>query len=301
MAQSENARHSAGSDRLDPGLYMVATPIGAARDMTLRGLDILAGADVLAAEDTRTARKLMELHGVPAGGRPFVAYHDHNGAQARPRILGALRDGKSVAYVSEAGTPMVADPGYQLVQAAIAENLPVFSAPGASAALAALVVSGLPSDRFLFAGFPPNKGEKRRSWLVRQIGVGATVVIYESPKRVHGILGTLCEMVKGGAEMALCRELTKRHEEVIRGTVEEVAAAIDGRTLKGEIVLVIGPVAETAPDGDDVETALRLAMRDGSVKTAATEVSAMFGLPRREVYQMALAISAEDDATEDDP
>lgn len=300
MAHSENARHSAGAARLDPGLYMVATPIGAARDITLRGLDILAGADVIAAEDTRTARKLMELHGVAAGGRPFVAYHDHNGAQARPRIMGALAAGQSVAYVSEAGTPMVADPGYQLVRAAISEGRAVFSAPGASAALAALVVSGLPSDRFLFAGFAPNKGEKRRNWLEKQLSVGATLVIYESPKRVHGLLGVLCDLMNEGGEMALCRELTKRHEEIIRGSVEEVLAAIDGRSLKGEIVLVIGPAAEQAPDEDDVETALRVAMRDGSVKTAATEVSAMFGLPRREVYQMALAIAADDDGTEKD-
>lgn len=293
MAMSENARSSAGSGTVAPGLHMVATPIGAARDVTLRALDILRDADVIAAEDTRTARKLMELHGVSVAGRPMVAYHDHNGPQARPRLMGVLRDGQSVAYVSEAGTPMVADPGYQLVQAAIEEGFAVYAAPGASAVLSALVVSGLPSDRFLFAGFAPNKGEKRRSWLEDQAAVGATLVLYESPKRVHGLLDVLWE-VFGEVEMALCRELTKRHEEVIRGTVDAVRAAIAYRSLKGEVVLVIGPRAEKALAPEEIETALRSALQTQSVKTAASEVSAQLGLPRRDVYQMALAIAAKD-------
>ena len=144
------------SASLAPGLYLVATPIGAARDITLRGLDILGAADMLAAEDTRTARKLMELHGISRDGRQIVAYHDHNGPTARPRLLAALQEGKSVAYVSEAGTPMVADPGYQLVRDAHDANVPVFAAPGASAVLSALCVAGLPTDRFYFAGFPPS-------------------------------------------------------------------------------------------------------------------------------------------------
>lgn len=302
MSEQQHEPYSAGSysaslsGKVQPGLHMVATPIGAARDVTLRGLDVLAAADVIAAEDTRTARKLLELHGVPAAGRPFVSYHDHNGPQARPRILEALKAGQVVAYVSEAGTPMVADPGYQLVRAAVAEGYAVFAAPGASAMLAALVVSGLPSDRFLFAGFPPQKGEKRRAWLARQLAVHATTVIYESPKRIHGLLDVLSEIADEFVEIALCRELTKRHEEVVRGTVSEVVTAISGRSLKGEIVLVIGPAADAAPDKADVEGALRQALASQTVKSAAADVSARFELPRRDVYQMALAISQKDDA-----
>ena len=148
-----------------PGLHLVATPIGAARDITLRALDILAGADVLAAEDTRTLRHLMEIHGIPLGGRPMIAYHDHNGAAARPRLIGLLKEGKSVAYASEAGTPLVADPGYQLARSAIAEGIDVLAAPGASAVLCALTVSGLPSDRFTFLGFLPPKSTARKRML----------------------------------------------------------------------------------------------------------------------------------------
>ncbi|MGR3619933.1 MAG: 16S rRNA (cytidine(1402)-2'-O)-methyltransferase, partial [Roseovarius sp.] len=150
---------------LAPGLYLVATPIGAARDITLRALDILAAADAIAAEDTRTARKLMEIHGVAVAGRPLLAYHDHSKDSARTRVLRLIEEGKSVAYVSEAGTPLVADPGYQLARAAIAEGLPVTTAPGASAAIAALCLSGLPSDRFLFAGFAPQSRAALKSWV----------------------------------------------------------------------------------------------------------------------------------------
>lgn len=280
---------------IPPGLYMVATPIGAARDVTLRALDILGSADILAAEDTRTARKLMELHAVPVSGRPFLAYHDHNGPEMRPRILAALEAGKSVAYVSEAGTPLVADPGYQLVRAAVDAGFDVRSAPGPSAVLAALVVSGLPSDRFLFAGFPPGRGEKLAKWLENQAAAQATLLLYESPKRVHGLLGLLREKFGDDTPMALCRELTKRYEETIRGTIATVSEAIEGRSLKGEIVLVIGAPAQRAPEAADVEKALIAALQTQKVKAAAAEVAAAYGLPRREVYQMALALGSEDD------
>lgn len=281
--------------KLDPGLYMVATPIGAARDITLRSLDILTEADVIAAEDTRTARRLFELHGISLRSRPLIAYHDHNGPEARPRLLKALRDGASVAYVSEAGTPLVADPGFQLTQAAISEGFEVFAAPGASAALAALVVSGLPSDRFLFAGFPPGRGEKRSTWLKAQAACGATVVLYESPKRVHGILAVLSETFGSGAQLALCRELTKRHEEVLRGTISDVANAIEGRVLKGEIVLVIGAAEAPVAEGEEIDAALRAALETMKVKDAASEIAANFGLSRRDIYQRALALTKADD------
>ena len=280
---------------LNPGLYLVATPIGTARDVTLRALDILGSADILAAEDTRNARKLLDLHGVDLSSRPLLAYHDHNGREMRPRLMRALEEGQSVAYVSDAGTPIVADPGYQLVRAAIDGEHPVFSAPGASAALAALVVSGLPSDRFLFAGFPPGRGAKQQAWLETQAACGATLILYESAKRIHGLLGNLSEIFGAGTEMALCRELTKRHEEVLRGTISTVAQAIEGRVLKGEIVVVIGPRAAKPPKTEDVESALRSALKTQKVKSAAAEVAAGFGLSRRDVYQMALAMEAKDD------
>lgn len=277
-------------DKVAPGLHFVATPIGSARDITLRALDVLRAADVIAAEDTRTARKLMEIHGIPVSARPMIAYHDHNGAEARPKVLAALAQGKSVAYVSEAGTPLVADPGYQLGRAAIEAGHRVFSAPGPSAALAALTVSGLASDRFLFVGFPPSQAGARRSWLQGLDAAGATIIAYESPKRVHRTLGEICEALGEDRPVALCRELTKRFEEVLRGTAREVLDGIAGRVLKGEIVLVIARAATRAVDMDAVEDALRKAMGEMKVKEAANQVAERFGLSRRDVYQMALSI-----------
>ncbi|QBX99621.1 16S rRNA (cytidine(1402)-2'-O)-methyltransferase [Rhodophyticola sp. CCM32] len=276
--------------RLSPGLYFVATPIGAARDITLRGLDILLSADVIAAEDTRTARKLMDLHGVPLGDRPLIAYHDHNGPAQRPRLLAALGDGKSVAYVSEAGTPLVADPGYQLGRAAIEDGVSVMAAPGPSAALAALTVSGLPSDRFLFAGFPPGPGAAQKRFLEGLKEIDATLVLYESPKRVHRLLDVLDHVLGADRQIALCRELTKRFEEVIRGTITSVQEAIADRVLKGEIVLVIGRGQPVQASAEEIETALRAALKTLRVRDAATEVAEALGLPRRVVYQAALKL-----------
>ncbi len=273
---------------LAPGLYLVATPIGAARDITLRALDILASADVLAAEDTRTLRHLMEIHGIPLGDRPLVACHDHNEAQVSPRILKAITEGKSVAYASEAGTPMVSDPGFPLARAVIAEGLNVTSAPGPSAAICALTVAGLPTDRFLFAGFAPSQKSARRSFLQDLAPIEATLVLYESPKRINQILEDCCEILGEGRKIALCRELTKRFEEVIRGTVDEVRQAISGRDLKGEIVLVIGRGEKAASDAATIEAALDRALAQMTVKDAASAVAEAFDLPRREVYQMAL-------------
>jgi len=284
---------SAGG-KVSPGLHFVATPIGSARDITLRALDILAAADVIAAEDTRTARKLMEIHGVKVEGRPMIAYHDHNGAEARPKVLAALGQGRSVAYVSEAGTPLVADPGYQLGRAAIDAGFAVFSAPGASAALAALTVSGLASDRFLFAGFAPSAAGARRKWIEGLDAAGATVIIYESPKRVHRILGELAEALGDDRNIALCRELTKRFEEVLRGTCRRVADQIADRALKGEIVLVIARAPVRIADAGDVEVALKQALLEMPVKAAAAKVAEAFGLSRRDVYQSALRLKEED-------
>lgn len=275
-------------DRLAPGLYMVATPIGSARDITLRALDILALADVLAAEDTRTLRHLMEIHGIPVGGRPLVAYHDHNGAEARPRILRALAEGRSVAYASEAGTPLVADPGFALVRAAVAAGVPVTAAPGASAVLAALSVAGLPTDRFLFAGFPPPAAGARAAWVADLARERATVVIYDSPRRVARLLGELAAACGPDRPAAVCRELTKRFEEVRRGPLGRLAEEAGDAETRGEFVVVLGGAPETRADDATLDAALSEAMARLSVKDAAAEVAARLGLPRRDVYQRAL-------------
>ncbi|RYH08312.1 16S rRNA (cytidine(1402)-2'-O)-methyltransferase [Tropicimonas sp. IMCC6043] len=275
---------------LDPGLHFVATPIGNARDITLRALDILASADVIAAEDTRTARHLMELHGVPLRGRQMLAYHDHNGAAMRPRILAAIRDGRAVAYASEAGMPLVADPGYQLARAVIDAGLKVTCAPGPSAALAALALSGLPSDRFLFAGFPPAAAGARRKWLAGLADVEATLLIFESPRRIHRMLAESCESFGRDRPAAVCRELTKRFEEVKRGTLGELVERLESKTIKGEIVLVVDRPAEVETDSADIEAALGEALGEMSLKQAAAAVAERFGASKRDVYQMALAL-----------
>lgn len=282
------------AQQLTAGLYLVSTPIGAARDITLRALDILANAEVLAAEDTRTLRHLMEIHGIKPEGRPVIAYHDHNGAEVRPRILRALSEGKSVAYSSEAGTPMVADPGYQLARAVIDAGFPVTAAPGPSAAIMALSISGLPSDRFMFAGFPPAQAGARARWLDDIGSVPATLILYESPKRIHRLLGELCDLWGEAREAALCRELTKRFEEVRRGTLGQLRDALAGVTLKGEIALVVGRPLAVVAEAADIDAALRLALGRLRVKEAANEVAEALGLPRRDVYQRALALKDED-------
>ncbi|MBF9043353.1 16S rRNA (cytidine(1402)-2'-O)-methyltransferase [Rhodobacterales bacterium HKCCE4037] len=280
--------------KVQPGLHFVATPIGSARDITLRALDVLAGADVIAAEDTRTARRLMEIHGVAVAGRPMIAYHDHSSASARAGLLKLLTEGKSVAYVSEAGTPLVADPGYQLGRAAIQAEVPVWTAPGASAALAALSVSGLASDRFLFAGFPPPQAGARRKWLEGLDAAGATVILYESPKRVHRTLGELCEVLGDQREVALCRELTKRFEEVLRGTCGQVRDRIAEHPVKGEIVLVIARGTGSETSEADIEAALLAAMQEMPLKQAAAQVAQDLNLSKRDLYQLGLRLKDDD-------
>ncbi len=272
-----------------PGLHFVATPIGAARDVTLRALDILGGADVLAAEDTRTLRHLMEIHGVPLSGRPLVAYHDHNGAAVRPRLLARLAEGKSVAYASEAGTPLVADPGYQLARAAIAAGFPVHAAPGPSAVLAALTVSGLPTDRFMFAGFAPAAAGARRKFLQEIAVVPATLILFESPKRVSRLLTEMCEVFGQDRQGVVCRELTKRFEEVTRGSFADLAKAFSVRDVKGEIVVLADRAEPAAVTGEDLDQALDNALQDHSLKDAVARVAEATGLPRGQVYKAALA------------
>ncbi|MFO8125138.1 16S rRNA (cytidine(1402)-2'-O)-methyltransferase [Yoonia sp.] len=276
------------SKPLSAGLYFVATPIGSARDMTLRGLDILASADLIAAEDTRTARKLMEIHGVPLNGRKVVAFHDHSGEGAVARLVADMKAGKSVAYVSEAGTPLVADPGYELGRAAIAEGIAVTSAPGASAVLAALTVSGLATDRFAFVGFLPAGKKQRETEIAALRDVPFTLIFYESPKRVGEMLGNLREILGDEREAVVCRELTKKFEEVTRGSLGELADKFQERSVKGEIVVLVGRGGAVDVADDDVSAALREAMKTMRVKDAATVVAGALGLPRRQVYQKAL-------------
>ncbi|MEO6300449.1 MAG: 16S rRNA (cytidine(1402)-2'-O)-methyltransferase [Paracoccaceae bacterium] len=276
-----------------PGLHFIATPIGAARDITLRALDILAGADVLAAEDTRTLRHLMEIHGVAVGGRPLIAYHDHNGEAVRPRLIALLKEGKSVAYASEAGTPLIADPGFQLSRAAIAEGLTVLAAPGPSAVLCALTVSGLPSDRFLFAGFLPNKTSARRSVLRELAEVPGSLVFYESPRRIGASLRDMVAVLGENRQAAVCRELTKKFEEVTRGCLKDLANAFTQRDVKGEIVVVVDRATRADANPETVEEALKVAMLGHSLKDAAALVASDLGLPKRDVYQRALEMGTK--------
>ncbi|WP_045387132.1 16S rRNA (cytidine(1402)-2'-O)-methyltransferase [Falsirhodobacter sp. alg1] len=275
---------------LAPGLYFVATPIGAARDITLRALDILRDADVLAAEDTRTLRHLMEIHGIPLNNRQIIACHDHNEAQVGGRLIRVLAEGKSVAYASEAGTPLVSDPGFQLSRAVIAEGIAVHTAPGPSAVIAALTVAGLPSDRFLFAGFLPATRAARQKALREVAGVQATLIFYESPRRLAACLVDMAE-VYGDRDAVVCRELTKRFEEITRDTLPALAETYAAREVKGEIVVLVDRGVVEAPAEEDIEAALRAALQTASVKDASAAVAARLGLPKRDVYQMALRLT----------
>jgi len=279
---------TAQRSKLAAGLYLIATPIGAARDITLRALDILASVDVLAAEDTRTLRHLMEIHGIPLQGRTMIPYHDHNNDSAAPRILQAIEEGKSVAYASEAGTPLISDPGFQLGRAVVEGGHLLISAPGASAVLCALTLSGLPTDRFLFAGFAPAQSAARQSFLRELHAVQATLVLYESPKRVHKLLVEMCEVLGEYRAGVVCRELTKRFEEVSRGTLAELAAQFDGRDVKGEIVVLVDRAAVPTASTETLEAALDKALAQMSVKDAVASVASAYGAARRDVYQLAL-------------
>jgi 16S rRNA (cytidine1402-2'-O)-methyltransferase len=278
---------------LSAGLYLAATPIGAARDITLRALDLLRDADVIAAEDTRTARKLMDIHGLSLDGRRLVACHDHSGEGVVAGLVEAIAGGASVVYVSEAGTPLVSDPGFTLARAAIARGLPVTAAPGASAVLAALAVAGLPADRFLFAGFLPSTQAARRTAIAEIGSVPATLVLYESPKRVHALLTDLSDTL-GERQAVLCRELTKRFEEVRRGTLAELAAGTAEEEVRGEIVVLVDRGGAREVTEEDIRARLAEAMGTMRLKDAATAVAGALGLPRQQVYRLALGMKEED-------
>lgn len=277
---------------LDPGLYLVATPIGNARDITLRALDVLASADVIAAEDTRTTRKLLEIHGIALRDRKLIAYHDHSGQAGRDGIMKLIGQGKSVAYASEAGSPLVADPGFALARDVAQDGGFVTALPGATAAITALSLSGLPSDRFCFAGFAPTVKGTRQKWLAELLSIPATLIIYESPKRINRLLEDLCSTEAKSRHAAICRELTKKFEEIRRGTVQELCDQLPDMTLKGEIALVLGP-AEAGGEEVDLDQMLSTALKDMSMKDAVAMVTQATGLPRRKVYQAALAMGRD--------
>ena len=277
-----------GLRAIPPGLHFVSTPIGAARDITLRALDVLTGADVLVAEDTRTLKHLMEIHGIALAGRPLIAYHDHSGDGPMQRLLGLLAEGKSLAYASEAGTPLISDPGFELARATAAAGLPMFAAPGPCAAICALTLSGLPSDRFLFAGFAPSAKTARRSFLADLTGVQATLILYESPKRLANLLADMVAILGGARQAVVCRELTKRFEEVLRGNLEDLAAKVEARDIKGEIVVLVDRAAPAAATEESISDALETALKTMSVKDAATFVSQTLGVSRKIAYKIAL-------------
>lgn len=275
---------------LQAGLYFVSTPIGSARDITLRALDILASADVLAAEDTRTTRKLMEIHGVPLGDRRMVAFHDHSGAAVIDRLTQLIEGGNSVAYFSEAGTPLIADPGFELGKAVAEKGLLVTAAPGPSAPVTALTLSGLPSDRFAFIGFLPAAKSPRRTALAELRDVQMTLIFFESPKRIGEMLKDLSDTLGADREVVVCRELTKRFEEVRRGSASQLANEFKARSTKGEVVVLVGLLGSQEVAEEDVDAALMKALQTMRMKDAATAVSGALGLPRKTVYQRALEL-----------
>ena len=275
---------------LAPGLYLVATPIGNLRDVTLRALEVLAAADAIACEDTRVTRKLLDHYGIAT---PLTPYHEHNATAARPKILKRLGDGEAVALVSDAGTPLVSDPGYKLVRAAREMGYTVTPVPGASAVLAALGVAGLPTDRFFFEGFLPAKEAARRARIAELARIPATLVLFESGPRLAASLADLAGAF-GARDAAICRELTKYYEEIRRSDLATLARDYAGMAEpRGEIVVVIAPPREEQSSAADVDELLRAALARASVKDAVSEVALATGQPRREVYQRALALAKD--------
>ncbi|WID94495.1 16S rRNA (cytidine(1402)-2'-O)-methyltransferase [Bosea vestrisii] len=280
----------AEAEPLAPGLHIVATPIGNLKDISFRALSTLAAADAVLAEDTRTSKTLLAHYGIAT---PLLPYHEHNAAQMRPKILERLRQGGKLALISDAGTPLVSDPGYKLVAEVVGEGLPVTGIPGPSAVLAALVLAGLPTDRFFFEGFLPPKSAARKARLTELAAIPGTLVFFESPRRLAEMLAD-AGAVLGGRQGAVARELTKYYENVRRGPLPDLAAHYaEAEEARGEIVVLIGPpdASAAAAQGDTLDEALRTALEKVSLKEAVAQVAAASGQPRRVVYARALELT----------
>ncbi len=274
---------------LAPGLYVVATPIGNLRDITLRALDVLAQADLVLAEDTRVTVKLLSAYGLSA---KLERHDEHAAERARPKAMAVLADGGRVALVSDAGTPLISDPGYRLVREVAAAGHPVFPVPGASALLAGLSAAGLPTDRFLFVGFPPPKSAARRTFLAEFAGVRATLAFFEGGSRLADCLTDMAAVLGGDREAVVCRELTKLYETFYRGPLATLAADPALDAPRGEIVILVAPGRETEASADDADAALREALSRLKPADAAAEVAKALGLPRRDLYRRALELKA---------
>jgi 16S rRNA (cytidine1402-2'-O)-methyltransferase len=277
------------AERMEAGLYLVATPIGNLEDITLRALSTLRRADVIACEDTRVSLKLMNAYEIKV---PLIAYHDHNATAMRPKLIDQLKRGGAVVLISDAGTPLLSDPGYKLVQAAVEEGVAVTAIPGASALLTGLSVAGLPMERFFFAGFLPPKAAARKSALRVLKTIPSTLVFYEAPQRVAESLASMKEVL-GDRPAAVARELTKKFETVERGRLSELAKRYENDPPRGEIVIIVGPPEETEVALDDLDEALETAIKETTVKEAVARLSAARGLPRRVVYARALALTGK--------
>jgi 16S rRNA (cytidine1402-2'-O)-methyltransferase len=297
MAKNEKTKRSfliAGQEiaapAIAPGLYLVATPIGNLGDIGLRALTVLAAADAIACEDTRVSRRLTEHYGIAT---PLTSYHEHNAAEARPKILARLAAGEAVALISDAGTPLISDPGYKLARQASEAGLLVTAIPGASSVLASLSLSGLPIDRFFFEGFLPAKDAARRKRIKELTRVPATLVLFETGPRIAAALADLTSEL-GTRDAAVCRELTKLHEEVRRKSLDALARDYaDNAEIRGEFVIVVAPPVDEPAQAEDVDELLKRALARVSVKDAVGEVSSATGMPRREVYQRALALTKD--------
>src|SRR3954447_17266294 len=299
QTESENrtfvlAGHPVTAPKAVPGLHLVSTPIGNLGDITLRALETLAGVDIIACEDTRITRRLTERYGISALLKP---YHEHNAALARPKILQRLAQGASIALVSDAGTPLISDPGFKLVREVCAAGHQVIALPGPSSVLAALAVAALPTDRFFFEGFLPPKETARRARLAELARIDATLVMFESGSRVGDSWRDLADIM-GARDAAICRELTKLHEEVRRGPLPELARSAGALETRGEVVLVIGPPAASAGimAESDLDELLRSALKQGSVKDTVAHAVEVSGRPRREIYARALELARQDHA-----
>ncbi|MTI09883.1 16S rRNA (cytidine(1402)-2'-O)-methyltransferase [Curvivirga aplysinae] len=274
--------------KIQAGLYVVATPIGNLRDITLRALDVLEAADLVLCEDTRITKRLLQAYNL---NKPLLAYHDHNADKMRPKIMEALEAGQIVAQASDAGTPLVSDPGYKLVRDCIEEGHKVYPIPGASAPLTALAAAGLPSDRFLFIGFLPTKKKAKTEFLAQESKSGATLICFESPKRLTSTLSDIAE-IWPDRQIVVARELTKMFEEFKRGTAQEVSNYyIENGNPKGEIVLLLEPAKQTEASEADIDIMLQEALKSNSVRDAATIVAEATSLPRKQIYKRALDLN----------